>query len=201
MYSPHWKGERLSVYSPHQRLCTVSEYIQSSSVQKCIYSRKSERSVSGGQIKAVPSRMGKTWVPPVDHRAHKSRIQVALQGTPKPIQGTLRNQQLHRLRQTKCLMNLYSRPAAERPSQSRSYPRKSGILQQSLPGTKTGNRWRPVIDLSSLNKFLAIPKFKMGTPESICASLRKGEWVTSIDLTDAYLHVPHPVSEIPAVSF
>ena len=44
--------------------------------------------------------------------------------------------------------------------------------------------------MSSLNKFLAIPKFKMETPESIRASLRKGEWVTSIDLTDAYLHVP-----------
>ena len=49
---------------------------------------------------------------------------------------------------------------------------------------------RPVIDLSTLNKFLAIPKFKMETPESIRASLRKGEWVTSIDLTNAYLHVP-----------
>ena len=55
---------------------------------------------------------------------------------------------------------------------------------------KPGNHWRPVIDLSSLNKFLAIPKFKMETPESIRASLRKGEWVTSIDLTDTYLHVP-----------
>ena len=56
---------------------------------------------------------------------------------------------------------------------------------------KPGNRWRPVIDLSSLNKFLVISsKFKMETPESIQASLRKGEWVTSIDLTDAYLHVP-----------
>ena len=55
---------------------------------------------------------------------------------------------------------------------------------------KPGNRWRPVIDLSSLNKFLSIPKFKMETPESIRASLWKGEWLTSIDLTDAYLHVP-----------
>ena len=55
---------------------------------------------------------------------------------------------------------------------------------------KPGNRWRPVTKLSALNKFLAIPKFKMETPESIRASLRKGEWVTSIDLTDAYLHVP-----------
>ena len=29
----------------------------------------------------------------------------------------------------------------------------------------------------------------METPESIRASLRKGEWGTSIDLTDAYLHI------------
>ena len=61
---------------------------------------------------------------------------------------------------------------------------------------KPGNCWRSVIDLSSLNKCLAIPKFKMETPESIRAFLRKGEWVTSIDLTDAYLHVPiHPLSQ------
>ena len=35
----------------------------------------------------------------------------------------------------------------------------------------------------------------METPESIRASLRKNEWVTSIDVTDAYLHIPiHPQS-------
>ena len=51
---------------------------------------------------------------------------------------------------------------------------------------KPGNHWRPVIDLSSLNKFLAIPKFKMETQESIRASLRKGEWVTLISQTLTY---------------
>ena len=128
--------------------------------------------------------------PLVDHRAHKRRIKVALQGMPKPIQGTLHNQQLRRVRQTKCLMDLYSRPAAERRSRSHSYPRKSGILQPSLPGTKA----RQPLEASHRLKFTKqIPddsKFKMETPESIRASLRKGEWVTSIDLTDAYLHIP-----------
>ena len=60
---------------------------------------------------------------------------------------------------------------------------------------KPGNRWRPVIDLSSPNQFLTVSKFKMETPESIRASLRQGEWVTSIDLSDVYLHLPiHPQS-------
>ena len=47
---------------------------------------------------------------------------------------------------------------------------------------KPGNCWRPVIDLSCLNKFLAFPK----TPESIRASIRRNEWVMSINLRGAY---------------
>ena len=156
-------------------------YIQSSSVQKCTYSRKGKKkSASGGYTEAVPSRVGKTRLPPIDYRAHKRRIQVALQGMPQAIQGTLHSQQLRRLRQTKCLVDLYSRPA----------PDSLGFYSRLFLVPKPGKCWRPVIDLSSLNKFLAIPKFKMETPESIHTSLRKGEWVTSIDLTDAYLHIP-----------
>ena len=60
---------------------------------------------------------------------------------------------------------------------------------------KPGNRWRPVIGHSSLNQYLTVLKFKMETPESIRTSLRQGECVTSIDLSDAYLHIPiHPQS-------
>ena len=169
MCYPYRRGKRLRVYSPQggegktlcvqpppegrKTLCvqsppegekTLVVQFQDTSnlVQfKSVFIQEKDLPV-GEQTKAVPSGVGKTWVPPVDHRAHKRRIQVALQGTPKPIQGTLHNQQLRRLRQTKCLMDLYSRPAAERRSRSRSFPRKSGILQLS--------RWRPVIDLSSL---------------------------------------------------
>ena len=43
--------------------------------------------------------------------------------------------------------------------------------------------------------FLHVEKFKMETPESIRTSLIPGEWVSSIDLSDAYLHIPiHPNS-------
>ena len=61
---------------------------------------------------------------------------------------------------------------------------------------KPMKRWRPVIDLSFLNSHLHVRTFKMETAESIRKSIRKGEWVTSIDLTDAYFHVPvHPQSQ------
>ena len=55
---------------------------------------------------------------------------------------------------------------------------------------KPHQRWRPVIDLSRLNTFLLVDRFKMEIQESIRASLIPGEWVSSIDLSDAYLHSP-----------
>ena len=51
------------------------------------------------------------------------------------------------------------------------------------------------MDLSRLNTFLHVEKFKMETPESIRTSLIPGKWVSSIDLSDAYPHIPiHPNS-------
>jgi hypothetical protein len=51
-------------------------------------------------------------------------------------------------------------------------------------------QWRAILDLKALNQFLLAPKFKMETAESIRKQLHHSEWTTSIDLVDAYLHVP-----------
>ena len=55
---------------------------------------------------------------------------------------------------------------------------------------KPNNRWRPILDLSNLNQFLKVEKFKMETPETIRTSLLQGEWVTLVDFKDAYFHIP-----------
>ena len=55
---------------------------------------------------------------------------------------------------------------------------------------KPNDRWRPILDLSTLNTFLNTGTFKMETPETIRTSLQAGEWVTSIDFKDAYFHIP-----------
>ena len=71
----------------------------------------------------------------------------------------------------------------------------SRVLQSPVPSTKPHPRWGPLIDLNRLNIFLHVEKFKMETPESIRTSLIPGEWVSSIDLSDPYLHIPtHPNS-------
>ena len=54
---------------------------------------------------------------------------------------------------------------------------------------KTGG-FRPVIDLSPLNKNIVTPRFKMETAKSIRLAITRGDFATSIDLKDAYFHVP-----------
>ena len=49
---------------------------------------------------------------------------------------------------------------------------------------------RPIIDFSILNKMLHIPSFKMETVERISHSVEGRLYSTSVDITDAYLHVP-----------
>ena len=56
---------------------------------------------------------------------------------------------------------------------------------------KPNNKWRLILDLSKLNLFLHSETFKMETPETIRLSLQKGEWVTSLDFSDAYFHIPN----------
>jgi ribonuclease HI len=55
---------------------------------------------------------------------------------------------------------------------------------------KPNGKWRPIIDLKKLNKHIFCPHFKMETVETIWNSLLPGQFCFSIDLKDAYLHVP-----------
>ena len=60
---------------------------------------------------------------------------------------------------------------------------------------KTSGSWRPVIDLSHLNRFVDVSHFQMETIQSVLLSVRQGDWMASIDLKEAYLQVPiHPSS-------
>jgi hypothetical protein len=59
------------------------------------------------------------------------------------------------------------------------------VLPKKLPGA-----WRAILDLKALNQYLTAPKFKMETAETSRKQLGLGQWTTSIDLVDAYLHVP-----------
>ena len=65
-----------------------------------------------------------------------------------------------------------------------------GFYNRLFVVPKPNNRWRPILDLSTLNTFLNTESFKMETPETIRTSLQAGEWVTAIEFKDTYFHIP-----------
>ena len=111
--------------------------------------------------------------------------------------------------------DLWERPPLTRVPRSFPDPAKHQILTQEInkmlvkgaleevhdldsPGfysrlfvvPKPGGKWRPVIDLKALNWYLKIPKFSMESLQSIWGALLPGNFTISIDLQDAYFHVP-----------
>ena len=59
----------------------------------------------------------------------------------------------------------------------------------------------PIIVLSPLNKFVAKEKFSMECPRTVLLSLQKSDWLTSIDIQDAYFHIPIHKSSRPYLRF
>ena len=56
-------------------------------------------------------------------------------------------------------------------------PKKSGEL-------------RPVINLRPLNQYLRTEHFKMDTLSKVLNLVKKGDWAITVDLRDAYFHIP-----------
>ena len=60
---------------------------------------------------------------------------------------------------------------------------------------KSSGGWRPVIDFSLLNEFVQQTPFRMETPNSVLLTVRKNDFLVSIDLKDTYFQIPvHPSS-------
>ncbi len=58
-----------------------------------------------------------------------------------------------------------------------------------LAPKKTGD-WRPILNLKPLNQFIKPRRFRMESLASVLQCPIKDMWAASIDLKDAYLHVP-----------
>ena len=100
---------------------------------------------------------------------------------PIRVQGPSKDQAL-----ASCIQSLLLKNIMERVENV-----KSRVLQSPVSSTQASPRWRPVTDQSRLKTFLHVKSSKW--KESIRTSLIPGEWVSSIDLSDAYLLIPiHP---------
>jgi hypothetical protein len=65
-----------------------------------------------------------------------------------------------------------------------------GFFSRVFLVPKKSGDWRLVIDLSSLNEYLTSVSFEMDTLAKVKTVLQPGMWVTSLDLEDAYHHIP-----------
>ena len=49
---------------------------------------------------------------------------------------------------------------------------------------------QPILNLKHFNRYMHIPSFKMPTLKTVWQLIQQGDYAFSIDLQDAYLHVP-----------
>jgi len=69
-------------------------------------------------------------------------------------------------------------------------PRSQGFYARVFLVPKKGGTFRPVFNLKPLNQSIAKRQFKMATVKSVASAIRPGDFAVSIDMKDAYLHVP-----------
>ena len=74
-------------------------------------------------------------------------------------------------------------------------PPTLGFFSRMFVVTKATGGWRPIIDLSNLNLSVDRTSFRKETSQTVLRTVRRNDWMVSIDLTDAYLQILiHPAS-------
>ena len=69
-------------------------------------------------------------------------------------------------------------------------PSTSGFCSHLFVVPKSTGDYRPVLVLSVLNRGVHTSKFRMETVWTVMAAIKQGDWLSSIDLKDAYFLVP-----------
>ena len=71
----------------------------------------------------------------------------------------------------------------------------SGLYSRMFVVTRASGGWRPIIDLSTLNVSVDRTPFRMETAQTVLRSVRRNDWMVSLNLKDAYLQILiHPAS-------
>ena len=65
-----------------------------------------------------------------------------------------------------------------------------GFMSPILVVLKSDRSWQPVINLKSLNQYVKAPHFKMESIKLVKGLIQEGDWLTKLDLKDAYLTLP-----------
>jgi hypothetical protein len=80
-------------------------------------------------------------------------------------------------------------------------PKTPGFYSTFFLVPKKDGGQRPVLNLKGLNQFVHTVTFKMQTLQVVIKHLNKGDWMASLDLKDAYFHVPIREDHRPFLRF
>jgi hypothetical protein len=69
-------------------------------------------------------------------------------------------------------------------------PSNPGFYSRIFEVPKKDGTMRPVINLKPLNRFVSVPKFRMASVSTVGRMIQDGDWAASIDLKDAFFHIP-----------
>ena len=133
--------------------------------------------LSLGSNPRVVSILREGYQLPFKERPPLARFPVIVSGSLNPSRNKNLSEALHSLGQKQTIEKV-------------SVQSSLGFYNRLFLVPKPNGKWRPILDLSQLNLYLAPATFKMETPETIRLSLQQGEWVSSLDFSDAYFHIP-----------
>ncbi len=66
----------------------------------------------------------------------------------------------------------------------------SGFYSTFFLTPKKSGEWRPILNLKPLNKYIRPRRFRMETLRAVVGVLSPHQWGATLDLQDAYLHIP-----------
>ena len=120
---------------------------------------------------------------------HGHEIPFRLEGPP-PFNGVLNSiprDQNERLVLRQELEEMVAKGAVTRVPDSMKH---EGYYSRYFLVPKRDGGKRPILNLKPFNKFVRKYKFRLIGTRSLLAMVRRGDWFTSIDLKDAFFHVP-----------
>ena len=184
--------------SPSSRVKTEINFVKSGfSVDHCVCAPKVQSALNVANAKLVRGRLQNFWqkwsllganprvvsilkdgyILPFKIRPPLVRDPLIISGYAHPLRNFYLKEALHALIEKKAVERVRVRTSL-------------AFFNRLFTVPKPNQKWRPILDLSALNQVLSVKTFKMETPETIRISLEQGEWVTSLDFSEAYFHIP-----------
>lgn len=80
-------------------------------------------------------------------------------------------------------------------------PLSKGLYSTFFVVPKKDGGFRPILNLKPFNHYIIHKSFKMETATTVLSYLSQGDWLASLDLKDAYLHVPILPTHRPYLRF